>query len=474
MNRNVIVTSRWFEAAILMVFLGCVAGLPGHAQVCSPVPATAGNNTVYETCSGSVTKVGSSAYIDASAYDSNTSHDICARINNALLSSGFKGGTVIDARGINPGTTQSCASNPFVKMIGPPPTFGPPSTVLLPSGTITMSTAWVVPDQTQIVGEGPGHTILQAVSSGFTDADPSPNTAMLHMGLASSGTITGAIVFAVRMSHLTLDGNGLTIDGIDNVNAEELSYVDDVTIQNIKGTGLYLGIDPGNTGTGRNLGAADHSGPYSNITFLSGTAISGTVCVNIASGTQPRGIHGITCQASTTPTTAIILDGGNTTIENARIDGFQDGILIGANPTSQGPSQANLLFNIVGTNSVGNTNNLIHISKPASSPPNNITIVGATSAVNTTIQDDLTSTTLTFLSDPYVGMYIVGHPIFNTSGAIEGYSRFTTSPRFSTWVAGNTSGGISGSCSNGTLFSSTTGTGGTLWACVSNGWSKIQ
>jgi hypothetical protein len=476
MKQITLLKSRWFLIATI-ILLGCVVGLPlpAHAQIC-PATAIAGNNTVYETCTGTTTKVGSYAYVDVAAFDPTVADDICTKIFNTLSAASTVAGSVLDARGVLPGsgTSQTCGINPFNGITKT-------SIVLLPAGTIVLSAAWGIPGTTQVIGEGPGVTTLQANATSFTDAyvfsasGGNSNPAMIHMGTPNTtSTFVRNLAFGIKVLHLSLDGQGQKvgttfIDGIDNTNAEEQSYVEDVTINNILGNGLYLGIDPGGSGDG----AADHSGPYNEIVFQEpvSTPLSTTVCVNVVAGVQARALRGITCAANTTPAAAILLDGSNVSVENVRIDGFQDGILIGDHPaaTGHGPAEAILLSNIVGTNVVGNTNNLIHIANSTAPTPVNVAVHGATSAVNNTLKDDLTSTTLTFTSDPFVGFYAVGYPIGST-----GYTRFSSSPRSPAWLVGSTSGAISGSCADGALFSSTTGTGGTLWTCVASSWVKIQ
>jgi hypothetical protein len=90
-----------------------------------------------------------------------------------------------------------------------------------------------------------------------------------------------------------------------------------------------------------------------------------------------------------------------------------------------------------------------------------------------TIQDDLTVTTL---SDVYVGMYALGEPLS------VGYSRFTTSLNFPSWLTGTTPPG--NSCpagATGSFYSCTTtsnncgtGTTKTLWVCVGQTWVGIK
>jgi hypothetical protein len=472
---------RFLFFATAMILLGWISTSPTRAlaQGCSPV---AGNNLVYGNCS-TQSSFGSQSYIDVSSATTSATGDLCARIASVLATSGLKAGTVVDARGIVPPTPLSCSSDPFIIGVNGSgqPIFAPPSVVLLPSGTITTSSSWVVPDETQLIGEGPGITTLQA-ASGFADpfvyagTNGTANPAVIHMGAPNtSATVTQGIVFAVRILHLTVDGNRQTvsstyIDGIDNNNAEEQSYVDDVTIQNVLANGLYLSADPDSTGDG----AADHSGPYTNIVFqqTSGLPKSATNCVNITANVEPRGIHGISCLGDSTSaaTYAILLNGNSTTIEDARIDGFNTGIYVGS---TGDPTQANLLFNITGTDTVGSVTNLINIDNTGTgSSPINLAIsaVSLTTSAGTpcTIDDHTTSTCVTNSS---VGMYLLGQPV-STSNITYGYSRFTTSPNFATWIVGSTSASITGkSCTaNGSIFSSTTGTGGSMWACVAGAW----
>jgi hypothetical protein len=352
-----------------------------------------------------------------------------------------------------------------------------------------LCTAWTIPTITQVIGEGPGITVLQAGSGNCTSfADPyasntgsfTVNPSVIHMGLPTYGSTTGTIAFAVQLRNVTVDGNrqsisGTNIDGIDNNNAEEQSFVDDTTIQNVLGNGLYLSDDP----SGASKGAADHSGPYTNIVFQQTggqLAKTGTVCVkidgNATGAAQPRGIHGISClgDASSTPTTAIVLNGNSVSIEDARIDGFITGITVG--PANEG-TEADILSNIVGTNSLytGGVADLITIESTATAPLN-IAIMGASLTPKaTTINDLSTSTTIT---DQYVGMYTLGAPL--GSAITDGYSRLSTSQNSATWIVGyNNTTAISGSCTNGSLFSSTSGgASGTLWACTASAWSLVK
>jgi hypothetical protein len=257
-----------------------------------------------------------------------------------------------------------------------------------------------------------------------------------------------------------LDGNGVTaLNGIVNQYSEELTYVNRVNLYQILGTGLSL-VSPGSTG-------ANNSGPYSNISFsTNGGGAAGTVCTSI-SGARTRGIRGLTCTADSTPSAAVTLDGNSNSIEDVHIEGFKDGILIGSNESSAG----NILANINGGTTAGPTSNLIHIS--SLNAVTDLSIVGVYNedpgVTPTTIQDDVTSTTLT---DTSVGMYVLGETV-GTSGA----SRFSTSPNAVTWGVG--AGAPSGTCKAGSLYSNTSplGTSTTLYVCVpstlSNVWTGL-
>ena len=150
----------------------------------------------------------------------------------------------------------------------------------LPAGTIQISATWTLRQYTRTIGQGPGITTLQA-ASGFS-AGPMIQFGCLGLTYSSS--------YGVSVENLTLDANtansGVSIDGIDNNDAEELTYVKHVQMINITGTGLSLGID-GSTSK------SNHSGPYSDISIAeTGT---GAFCINIQPAAQPRDIHGVNC-----------------------------------------------------------------------------------------------------------------------------------------------------------------------------------
>jgi hypothetical protein len=233
-----------------------------------PTPARAqaqGENAVYNSAGSCNTQspcAGSLAIIDASVFVSKQLPDICSVLNYILQKIDqppiYPNGAVIDARGISGSAVLTCSGNPWVGIANPPP-----STILLPATTaaapIVISTTWNLPMNTHLVGQGDNissGTIIQAcsTSSCFT------GSAMIQFG--SSTACSSACGTAVE--NLLLDGsntgNGQTLNGIVNSQFQDLSYVDHVSLYRIIGTGLSVS------------GTANNSGPYTNITFNTGTA----------------------------------------------------------------------------------------------------------------------------------------------------------------------------------------------------------
>jgi hypothetical protein len=436
------------------------------------------NAIVYSSSGGSIVTSPSYALVDATRFSGS---DICAMISSVFalynqVNTPYLEGVVIDARGVS--TAASCGSNPWSTLSGSNGPFS--SVVLLPSGTITIQSTWILPDKTRLVGEGPSSTTIAAGSS-LTTGD------MIDMG-APSGFSCSARPDCpgIIIEHLGLVGNG-NVNGIVNCCAQELSHVNDVSISNVK-TGLWISDK-----------YAENSGPYTNLT-ISGASVA---CLSIGPGvtaTIPvtRGIHGLSCSVNNSSTAAITIDGSNNSLEDISISGSssQDGILIG----SHAPAQGNVLFNIQGTG----LKNVIHISPnttPTSGASNcpefitttnynyvcDVTMLGvARSGGTTTIQDDLASPSQG-INDSTVAIYVLGETIQNLSGTTTtdiGYSRFTTataSGNTPTWIVGPAA--PSGTCAVGAIYSCTGSSGactsgtstGAVWQCLGGGtWKKIQ
>ena len=465
MSNNILAAALWIAAGLILILYLARRSrrkrLPGN-------------------CNSTNGIVGSSAFIDLSMYlppnGKTQGRDLCDAIYgvlNDLYGNTYpSNGAVIDARGV------SGAAN-LTWTHGSPWTEGgntvtAPSTILLPatgalptnpSNSIVISTSWILPPNTHLIGEGdgipifstggslisaPGTTIQAA--SGFSGSmiqigAPSPVCPLVN----TIPTCTG-----ISVENLTLDGQGQSINGITNAYSQDATSVNHVSLYQIRGVGLL--IEQGSSG-----GNATNSGPYSNITFDTGSyqGTTGTVCAQILNAGSTHGIHGLSCAAETNDApAAVLLDSSNNSIEDVRIVGFYDGISVGKNA----PAQSNVLLNIIGdtARSSGPTPvRVIHIQ-----PGNTVTdlsIMGLENMGGTgtyTLWDDLTGPQL---SDPSVGIYALGDSVNG------GYSRYTTSPNLPTWVAGpNFPSGSS--CARGSLYSCTGGSmscdGAALWACA--------
>jgi len=215
------------------------------------------------------------------------------------------------------------------------------------------------------------------------------------------------------------------------------------------------------------------------------------ICVKISVSSNTRGIHGLTCSTSTNSGAAIDLEGSSNSLEDISLKGSNpDGILIG----KTAPAQNNVLFNIYGSGFA----NLIHISNSNSTSQTNcpalintstssavynvcdITILGVTkNGSGSTVWDEVSGTTLT---DSNLGMYVLGEPVQsgssgNTNSTFLGYSHFTTSPNWPTWVVGASQPSPTScpSSSVGSLYSVTTGAAPTLLECESpGGWTMVH
>jgi hypothetical protein len=423
----------------------------------SPTPAEAqqGYNAVCNTSSPLTGIDCSAAFFDASVFGGG---DICTQINTVLKSSLYPAvGAVIDARGINSGnSSMTCKISPWNGVTEP-------SVVLLPAGTITIPGPWVLPDRTRVLGHGEragvgqsGTVILAATPFAAISTSNNP-AAMIQFGTAAC-TGVSAVYFGISIQDVMLDGAGQSIDGILNCHAQELSYVRNVNLFMINGAGLEV------SGT-----QAQNSGAYENIACTPGSGYSSsTVCVDINNVPGTRGVHGLTATVSSTasspgPVAAVLLDSPNTTIEDAHFEGFQDGILIGAN----GPPYSAVVFNVSGSTGAGPMNNVVEIS--SANLPNAVSLLGISSAgVPNTIKDDETGTTIT---DPYVGVYFLGG---QQSG---GFTRFTNSTSAATWVVGNgpPSSTSTPQCPTGSIFSNSTGVAGsTFYVCVNGAWKDVE
>jgi hypothetical protein len=443
----------------------CCAAVLWAGLVSSPLSlAQKPGNNVVQNSSGVTT---STAYIDASVITGTGSGtNICALINAALGligTTGYGTSTVIDARGIpQPGSTQtlSCAGN--TPWVYGSTTNTPSATILLPAGIITTTATWTLPTGTRLVGEGSG--AVGSSPTAVTTIQSSAST-IIEMG-SSSPTFcpkvnSSFVCTGISIEDLVINGEGETSIGIYNSNSQEQSYVKRVSLYQILGTGLKV------------LSGGANSGPYEDISFGTATTATTVPTCAIINGANTRGIHGITCtySGSTTPTSGggIVLGGKNNSLEDITVQGFHDGIQIGANAVAQG----NVILNVSnGSPSVHNA--VVHIT--TTNTVSDLVIMGVTKgSASYSIQDDNTASgsSTTALSDATVGIYAIGESVTVTH-ASNAYPRFTTSPSVPTWIRG--SGTPGSSCVVGSLYSNTGGSGSNdFYVCTAaNTWTAID
>jgi hypothetical protein len=302
-----------------IVCLHLVSGALFLALLALPVIAQTdtGDNAVCTSATGCTTTSPSAAFIDASAF-SCSSGDFCCAVNQALADLPATGG-VVDARGINSGGTNTCTgTTPYVVTGTGGHTITTPSTLLLPSGKITINTTWVLPDRSRIVGEGNNPSNSNMLGTYIIADGIGAGDSMMQMGsptLCNDPTGSNQC-YGISISNLMIDGaNGgsTVINGIANLYAGASSYVDHVNIAQVVGTALVIGNN-----------AAD-SGPYSNIAISPGTlCAAATSCVQLGDANglplSTRGIHGMTCTCvgsdanGGTGTAGISLNSPNNTI----------------------------------------------------------------------------------------------------------------------------------------------------------------
>jgi hypothetical protein len=338
-----------------------------------------------------------------------------------------------------------------------------PATILLPSGTIQISSTWKLPNGTRLIGEGTtgendlvnGATTIQAASN-FTP--------IIQFG--DSTNCPQSACSGITVEHLTIDGNNNVTTGILNENAGSGSYVQHVTLERVLGTGLSLQANP-------NGGDASNSGPYSNINFDTGSSgQSSSTCISVNGLGRTLGIHRVSCISSPDALSAILLDSSNNSLEDIRIVGFYDGIVVGANA----PAKNNVLRNIAGDTSLNGGVRPVHVVHISANNNNvnNLGIIGISNAESGSgeyvIEDDITLSGSP-LSDSYVAMYALGQQL--SSG---GWSRYSTSPHVTNWSSGNNPPGT-GSCVTGSLYSCVSAnncTGGVLYGCSAQAWHIIK
>jgi hypothetical protein len=323
----------------------------------------------------------------------------------------------------------TCAASPWSGISNPPP-----STILLPAGTIQIPSTWILPNNTKLIGEQTTDPALNSTGSALQTTIQANNSlssgAMIQFG--DSTHCPSSVCTGISVENLTLVGNSQALTGILNENAQDLSYVDHVTLYGILGTGLSIGVNSGG-------GDAHNSGPYSNINYdAERLGVSGSTCASINGLSSTHGIHGLSCISNPESQAAVLLDSSNNTLEEIRMVGFADGILVGSKATAN----SNVLRNVIGDTTTGSKLLPVYVVRiSTNNPVSDLSIMGVNNilggpAGEFAIYDEVTTK---LISDSYVAMYALGQAKNN------GHSRYTTSPNAAIWAFG--SNAPTGSCS---------------------------
>jgi hypothetical protein len=255
---------------------------------------TEGNDAVYNASNG-VTF--SSSFIDASQFlGHNQGVDLCDTIYGILVNKWGvaaypSSGAVVDARGISSALTCTLGS-PWTEGSN---TATLPSTILLPAGTIQISTPWVLPSNTRLIGEGESDPRSAVPGTTIQAASQIQLQAMIQFG---SSAVCSSGCSGISVERLTIDGNSLFLHGISNLYAQNNTYVDHVMLYQILGTGLLISGP-----------SAQNSGPYTNITFDTGSTpvTTSTACAQIIGTGGTKGIRGLMCKSETNDASAAVL-----------------------------------------------------------------------------------------------------------------------------------------------------------------------
>jgi len=215
------------KPALKLVFPGVVVVLIALSAVGPTVAAaqtaSQGNNAVYNSSGNCSSCLGSGAFIDASVFADTT---FCKTIYDIPQPTGYST-AVIDARGLNSsisGFSMTCAAGTTPWNNGTT-YLNKPSTILLPAGTIVIPKTWVLPNNTVLIGVGDAlpstssasSTTIQACTScSFSGSD------MIDLGTSILCPMYGDIPVcnSVSVENLVLDGQGRSLNGIVNTNAQ--------------------------------------------------------------------------------------------------------------------------------------------------------------------------------------------------------------------------------------------------------------
>jgi len=411
--------------ALVALAFALSASLVGAQVLGDPLISTGG--------SGSAS---SPAYIDALVATATTpgGTDMCTRIQyvyNNLLSS--VNSAVVDARGFT-GTTWSCSVNPFT-VTGMSSLVNKHGWLLLGNVDIPAQTTWNIPSRVVVAGIGTGgssgtasafNTIIHAAGT-FPASSP-----VLQMGLTSGGPF-----FGVQIRNLTVDCLGINgCVGVLNNNAEEGSFLNNVTIFNAPAIGLHVTTNNSSSG---GVGAVN-SGPYTNVSIqfqanACGGCSASTLALQVdgidGTGTEGRSIRGFdnfTVSGNSLSNlfakpTLIYVYGVSTEITNSHVEYCSTAcIQIGQTGTPSFSTYGVRLSDItVGVNNGGYD---VVIGSVTGSPVGNVIVENLnheTPANTNTLKDYITGNAV---PDTYLGWYYLGNgttpAVFTSSSSMTG------------------------------------------------------
>ena len=191
-----------------------------------------GNNAVYNQ---SAATVGSTAFIDASVFlgtGQQQGVDVCDLIYKILKgtipTSYTTAGAVIDTRALS-GSALTCTKGSPWSEDNNAHVLTAPSTILLPptggsSPTpIKISTTWILPSNTHLIGQGENE-LSSGTLPGTTIQANGVSGAMIQFGSAST-CVGQCPLTGISVERLTLDGAGGSFNGIVNQYAGANSWV---------------------------------------------------------------------------------------------------------------------------------------------------------------------------------------------------------------------------------------------------------
>jgi hypothetical protein len=213
MNCTTRLASGWTFFAIVAVLAGWLSALPTRAEA----QGSQGQNAVYPA-SGVCCK-GSYAFIDASQFLGNgQGKDLCDTIygifNNSFQNTYPTLGAVIDARGIKGATNLTCThGTPWTEGSN---TVSLPSTILLPATggsqptPIVISSPWILPSNTHLIGEGDANPVSATNPATTIQAAIGFSGAMIQFGSSSVCPLVNSVptCTGISVENLTLDGQG--------------------------------------------------------------------------------------------------------------------------------------------------------------------------------------------------------------------------------------------------------------------------